>query len=171
VFGHPQDIDRPQRCHHRNVSVLREAEEKLHQENYCGSVYHAHDLVHFRVPASKAVMNSVIVQEPILVAPVATSRQDDIAITMGCSAAYASQVASQLDAMSGALPIQGQAGPSGLNPPDGPNPPPPPNNSKNGGKQRKTNPADAAAEGTKAGDGKDEQPKKKPKAAPKEAHR
>ena len=93
-----------------------------------------------------------------LVASVATSRQDDIAISMGCSPAYAAQVASQLDSMSGAVPVQGQVGTNqqaSLNPP-----PPPADNKKPGGKKKQVD-AEGSATAGKGGDTNTELPNKK----------
>ena len=56
--------------------------------------------VHFGLHACYIVIH-------ILVAPFATTPEDDIAMTMGCSPAFAASVAAQLDTMSSALPMQG----------------------------------------------------------------
>ena len=56
--------------------------------------------VHFGLRACYIVIH-------ILVAPFATTPEDDIAMTMGCSPAFAASVAAQLDTMSSALPMQG----------------------------------------------------------------
>lgn len=84
---------------------------------------------------------------------------DDIAISLGCSPAYAAQVASQLDSMSGAVPVQGQVGTNqqaSLNPP-----PPPADNKKPGGKKKHQVDAEGSATAGKGGDNNTEVPNKK----------